>query len=278
MMPARPPSPFYGKAVLITGASSGLGAALARAFADAGARLILSARSGAALEEVARSCRGSGSDTLVVTCDVTVPQDCATAVESAIARFGGIDFVIACAGVGMWARFDTITDPAILKQVMDVNYGGLVNIVYHALPHLKSSRGLVVAISSVQGAVGVPYHTGYAASKHAVQGFCDSLRMELLGSGVDVLTVLAHWIRGTRLREQALGADGAPRGKSAHSHGSGAVEPDDMARAVVDAIRKRKRALFMPGKLRYLSWLSAIIPRLADRIIINRVEQEAARR
>jgi NAD(P)-dependent dehydrogenase (short-subunit alcohol dehydrogenase family) len=278
MSEAPPPRAFAGRSVLITGASSGLGAALAQSFAEAGARLTLFSRNGPALEVVARACQPGDSSPLVVTGDVTQPQDCAVAVESAVARFGGIDVVVACAGLGMWARFDSVDDPAILKQVMDVNYGGLVNITHQALPHLKSSRGILVAISSVQGTVGVPYHTGYAASKHAVQGFCNSLRMELRGSGVDILTVLAHWISGTRLREQALGPDGTPRGQSSHRHGSGAVPVENMARAVIRATLRRERALFVPRKLRYLSWLSAVAPALADRIIIHRVEKEASRK
>jgi short-subunit dehydrogenase len=268
--------PFKGVRVVVTGASSGLGASLAEAFAAAGAQLVMFARSAPALEEVAQRCRQAGADPLVVVGDVTEADDCRRLVEEALRCHGGIDVMVACAGVGMWARFDQIADPAVLKRVMEVNYGGLVNTAHHALTPLKASRGLLVAISSVQGVIGVPYHTGYAASKHAVQGFCNSLRMELRDSGVEVLTVLAHWISGTRMREQALGHDGAPRGKSSHRHGSGAVPVEVMTAAILKAVRKRERALFVPVKLRYLSWLAAIAPRLADRIIIGKVEKEAA--
>jgi short-subunit dehydrogenase len=136
---------------------------------------------------------------------------------------------------------------------------------------------MAVAISSIQGKVGVPFHSGYSASKHAVQGLCDSLRLELRGQGVQVLTVLAHWIRGTRMRERALGQDGAPRGATSASHGSSAIPVEDVTRAVLDAIRRRRRSCFVPAHLWLLACLSELAPGLADRIIVRAVEREARR-
>lgn len=271
-------SDFAGKVVVLTGASSGLGANLAEGFAAAGASLVLFARSADALESVAGRCRACGADVLVVVGDVTRAVDCARLVQAAVEHFGGIDVLVACAGIGMWAEFSELADPELLERVMAVNYGGVVKPAYYALGELRKRRGLFVAISSVQGIVGVPYHTGYAASKHAVQGFCNSLRTELDGSGVGVLTVLAHWISGTRMREQALGADGAPKGKSSHKHGKGAVPVETMAAEIIEAVRRRKRVIYVPGKLRYLHWVSAIAPQLADRIIIGKVRKEASRK
>lgn len=271
-------SSFRGKTVVITGASSGLGASLAEGFAVAGATPVLFARSAEALDAVAGRCRAAGAEPLVVPGDVTVARDCARLVERTLEAHGRIDVLVACAGIGMWSGFEELADPGILQRVMEVNYGGVVNSVFHALPLLKASRGLLVVVSSIQGLVGVPYHTGYSASKHALQGFCDSLRMELRGTGVDILTIQAHWISGTGLREQALGRDGHPMGKRSHSHGSGAVPVAEMTRAIIRSAGRRERVLFMPAKLRYLSWLSAIAPGLADRIIIGKVEKEASRK
>lgn len=267
-----------GATVIVTGASSGVGASLAEAFASAGANAVLFARSREGLEEVARRCRRvGGGDALVVVGDVTAPQDCAALIRRTIERFGRLDVLVACAGIGMWARFDEIEDPRILHRIMDVNYGGVVNTFFHALPHIEESGGMLVAISSVQGKFGVPYRSGYAASKHAVQGFCDSLRMELRGTGVGVLTVLAHWLRGTRLREQALGKDGRPRGRDAPAHGSDAVPVAEMTRIVVEAVRTRKRAVFVPARLRFLSWLAELAPALADRLVSWKIERQASR-
>lgn len=269
---------FEGKTVIVTGASSGLGASLAEAFAVGGANVILFGRTKAGLERVARRCQAVRGEARVVVGDVTVQEDCADLIYRSFEAFGQIDIVVACAGIGMWARFDELPDPGVLKGVMDVNYGGLVNVAFHALPYLRRSGGILVAISSVQGKIGVPYHSGYAASKHAVQGFCDSLRMEIEQTGVDVLTVLPHWIQGTLLRKHALGRDGQAVGDSARDHGSGAVPLEEATRAILKAVARRKRMVFVPGWLRALSWLGELMPSVADRLISRRVDREGERR
>lgn len=268
--------PLSGKVAVLTGASSGLGGALARALADAGARTVLFSRSEDRLRDVASRCATAGAEPLVVLGDVTVPDACRELVERTVDRFGGLDLLVACAGVSMWARFDEIRDLSVLRRIMEVNYLGLVHAAHFALPHLKESGGMLVAISSIQGKVGVPHHTGYAASKHAVQGFCDSLRMELRESGVDVLTVLPHWIRGTRLRRRAFSGDGGRRGDAAPTHGPGAVPVDRVAAKVIEAVRKRKRSVTVPPWLRLLPLLSEALPGLVERLVAGRVEEEDA--
>lgn len=271
-----PPTSFREKVVALTGASSGLGAALARALSKEGARLALFARSEDRLREVAAGCAVAGVDPLVVAGDVVDPDDCRELADRTAERFGRLDHLIACAGVGMWARFDEVRELSIFRRIMEVNYLGLVHSAAFALPHLKRSRGMLVAISSLQGKVGVPFHTGYAASKHAVQGFCDSLRMELRGTGVDVLTVLPTWIRDTRLRERAFAAGGAPRGEGSPRHGSGALALEEVVGAVLKAIDRRERILFLPRRYRYLACLESLAPGLVDRLVVGRVRREAA--
>jgi len=265
-----------GRVVLVTGASSGVGAALARAFAGAGADVALFARNAADLERVADTCREAGSEALVVPGDVTRPADCAALVERTVERFGRIDTVVAAAGLGMWARFDELADTDVIRRLLDVNVLGVANVFLSALPHVRASRGLLVAISSVQGVVGVPGRSGYAASKHALQGLCDSLRIELQGSGVGVSTVIAHWVRGTNLRARALGPDGAPRGTAAPHRSRSAIDVDTLTRAVLAAVRGRKRRVFVPGYLRLLPLLAVVAPGLADRIVAGRMTREGA--
>ena len=200
------------KTVVITGASAGLGATLAVECAQQGARLVLLARNAERLEAVARECEQLGSEVLTVVGDVAIAEDGRRLVEAAIERFGSIDYLIANAGVSMWTEFAAIEDVTLFRKLMEVNYLGAVHCVHPALPHLKKSKGLFVAISSIQGQVGVPLHTGYSASKHALQGFCDALRMEVAESGVGAMTVLLHWLKGTELRQRALGKDGKALG------------------------------------------------------------------
>jgi NAD(P)-dependent dehydrogenase (short-subunit alcohol dehydrogenase family) len=265
-----------GRVVLITGASSGVGAALARAFAAAGADVALFARNEADLERVADACRETGREALVVPGDVTRPADCAALVERTIDRFGRIDTVVASAGLGMWARFDELADTGVIRRLLEVNVLGVANVFLSALPHVRASRGMLVAISSVQGVVGVPGRSGYAASKHALQGLCDSLRSELQGSGVGVSTIIAHWVRGTNLRARALGPDGAPRGTAAPHRSRSAIDVDTLTHAVLAAVRGRKRRVFVPGYLRLLPLLAVVAPGLADRIVAGRMTREGA--
>lgn len=276
MTTTAPPGPFDGRVVLITGASSGVGAALARAFAAAGADVALLARSEADLERVADACRRMGREALTVTGDVTRPEDCAALVERTHERFGRIDTVVASAGLGMWARFEELTDTSVLQRLFDVNVVGVANVFLSALPFVRASGGMLVAISSVQGVVGVPGRSGYVASKHALQGLCDSLRSELRGSGVDVLTVMAHWVRGTNLRARALGPDGSPRGTAAPHRSRSAIDVDELTRAVLAAVRGRKRRVFVPAYLGVLPLLAAIAPGVADRIVAGRMAREGA--
>lgn len=274
MSPGAGRRPLAGARLLVTGASSGVGAAVAEAAARDGARVALAARSIEALTAVAERCRSHGAEAIAIPADVTRAADCEALVAHAVEHLGGIDMLVCCAGLGMWARFGDLADDGVLQAVMDVNYWGVVRPTLHALPHLRDSRGMLVVVSSVQGRVGVPYHSGYAAAKHAVQGFCDTLRMEEREQGVAVLTVLAHWIRGTALRQRALGPDGRPRGASAPAHGGDAVAVDSVAGRILDAACRRRRQLHIPGYMRMLDLLAAVAPAAADRLISSRVARE----
>ena len=259
------------RSVVITGASSGLGAALAGAFARDGARLTLMARRADRLAEVAEGC---GADVETVEGDVTVPGHGERLVEAAVAAHGRIDCLIANAGVSMWAPFEEVSDLSLFRRLIEVNYLGAVHCVHPALPHLKTSRGQFVAISSIQGRVGVPRHTGYSASKHALQGFCDALRMELEGSGVNVLTVVLHWLGGTELREQAYAADGRPFGEGRRRASRDAIGLEETSAAILQAVNERRRELVMPWKLKALLAIRALRPRLADAIVRRAVNRQ----
>ena len=255
---------FCEKTVVITGASSGLGAALALTFAKLGANLVLFSRNGEKLKKIESSCRESGSETLVVTGDVTRPEDCKKLVSFSLSRFGTLDYLISNAGVSMWANFSEIEDISIFRKLVETNYLGAVYCVFYALPHLKLTKGFIVSISSIQGKIGVPSHTGYVASKHALQGFFESLRSELSGSGVDVLTVLPHWLMGTDLRSNAFGKDGKSIGSLKRKHNKESIDLQECCKKIINAIRKRKRELVIPAKLQLLPWLNLINPRIVE--------------
>ncbi len=262
------------KSVVITGASSGLGAALAEEFARLGARLTLFARTSEDLQVVAARCQALGVDTAAVVGDVTVGEDCRQLVATAVERHGAVDYLVANAGLSMWSNFDRVEDLDVFRQLAEVNYLGAVNCIHAALPDLRQSSGLIVAITSIQAKIGVPQHTGYVASKHALQGFCEALRLELLGTGVGVLTVLPHWLRGTQLRSNALGGGGHPIGPSSRKHSSESVTLEEASRAIVRAACKRQRSLVIPWKLKLLLWLNMVRPQWAEGFILRAMNKQ----
>lgn len=261
---------FRNKVAIITGASSGLGAALSLALAKRGAHLVLFARREAMLGETADRCRACGVRVVPVPGDVTRAEDCARLVDVAIAEFGRIDFLIANAGISMWARFDEVEDMGVFRKLMETNYLGLVYCAHAALPYMSASKGMLVGIASVQGKIGVPLHTGYAASKHAVLGFLKALQMEV--PDVHILTVLPHWLQGTNLRQGALGKDGAARGAASQRHTKEAIPVKKCCEAILTAMQKQKRELVIPWKLRTLPWLQLIHPKIVEWLVKRKMK------
>jgi NAD(P)-dependent dehydrogenase (short-subunit alcohol dehydrogenase family) len=261
---------FKGKRVIVTGASTGIGRDLAISLAGRGARVALAARSGDMLFELGTRCADAGGEALVVTTDVTDPEACRALVEKTADRFGGIDCVVNNAGLALRARFEDITDLTLFERIMQVNYLGAVYVTHFALPHIKKSQGLFVAISSITGVVGVPTRTAYAASKHAMQGFFDSLRIELYGTGVDVLVVSPGFVM-TGIRERALGADGNPLGKSPQNERPGDMPVAECVRQIVAAMEARQRDLVMLPRSRLTLALRALAPNLIDKRVARAI-------
>jgi NAD(P)-dependent dehydrogenase (short-subunit alcohol dehydrogenase family) len=197
-----------GKIVLITGASSGIGRATALRLASQGARVVLAARTAAALEDPAASITGAGGEALVVATDVSDPIQCERAVTAAVDHFGGLDILINSAGLSLRAYFDgTVLDA--MERVMRVNFFGTLYCTHFALPHIKERRGSLIAISSLTGKRGVPSYALYGASKAAVLGLYDSLRLELADDGVHVGVLTPGYV-DTPLRHNVLGPNGIP--------------------------------------------------------------------
>lgn len=257
--------PYAGKSVIITGASAGIGRRLAEVLASQGARLTLAARSEEALGEVAARCRELGGEALAVPTDVSDPDACERLVRAAVEAHGGVDVLVNNAGISMWARFDEITDLTLFERIMRINYLGSVYCTYHALPHLKRANGQIVAVSSLTGKAGVPTRTAYAASKHAMQGFFDSLRVELRNTGVDILVVSPGFV-ATEVRDRAVGPDGRPLTGSPRDESRGNMSVERCVDLIVDAMEKRKRDLVMTAQGRAGVALRLIAPAVVDRM------------
>lgn len=255
---------FARRTVVVTGASSGIGRAICLELSPERPNLVLAARDAARLEEVAGECRAKGAEVLVVPTDVTSEGACRNLIERTVERFGGIDVLVANAGRTMWARLDEMKDLSLYEDLMRTNYLGAVYLTFHALPHLKKSRGRIAVVSSVAGLTGVPERTGYAATKHALFGFFESLRIELQGTGVTV-TVAAPDFVVSDIHRHAIGADGKPLGMSPLREGK-IMTADECARRILRAVEKRQRLVITSFRGRLGRWARLVAPSLIDAV------------
>jgi short-subunit dehydrogenase len=262
---------YAGKVVVVTGASQGIGKALCLELAPQRPRLVLAARAASALEAVAEEGRARGAETLVVPTDVSDEAACRALVKKTVERFHGVDVLVNNAGMGMLARFEDVTDLSLYERLMRVNYLGSVYPTFYALPHLKESRGQIVAVSSLVGLTGVPMRTAYAATKHAQMGFFDSLRVELRETGVSV-TVIAPYFVQSEIRRRSPGPDGRTVEASPVKEGE-IMSAEECARRMVRAMERRQRMLVMSFKGRLGRWVKLVAPGLVDRMVAEAVRK-----
>jgi NAD(P)-dependent dehydrogenase (short-subunit alcohol dehydrogenase family) len=264
---------FRGKAVVITGAAGGLGRSLCLHFAAAGARVAALDRDPTGLQRLRDDLAARGWSLTTERCDVTDAAACTAALQSVRARIGRIDVLVNNAGIAhRSALADTRLD--VIRRVMDVNFFGAVHCTQAALADLRAQRGLVIVISSVAGFSPLIGRTAYAASKHALHGFFDSLRTELADDGVDVLLVCPAFI-DTGIDRAALGGDGRPAAQARQTTGRQA-SPDEVAQAIVGAALRGKR-LLRHGRTAHLAWwLSRLWPSAYAALMTRRLRAEIA--
>ena len=268
---------FREKAVVVTGASSGIGKALVLRLADEGAWLTLAARDAQRLDALAIECQRRGGKAIAVPTDVADEAQCQTLIQRTQEAYGRIDMVVNNAGMDVVSKLEDLPDLHLFKQVLDVNFYGTVYCTYYALPCLKKTSGRIVNISSLGGVLAIPFNTSYVASKFAVIGFSDSLRMELTKAGVSVTVICPYWVV-TEFHERYLDKDGRAKGPSGRAvYTEKTMTADQCARIVLSAARRRKREVLMgPGLLGVL--LKLIAPNMVDRIAIDAVLRPVAKR
>lgn len=247
--------------VWITGASAGIGAAIARAYAAGGARVILSARRLGALNETRARCEALGAASVVVLpLDLAQPDTHAAAVQTVLTEFGRIDVLVNNAGISQrsLAR-ETVLD--VDRKLMEVNFIGTVSLTKAVLPVMtRQGTGHIATVTSLVGHIGTPMRSAYAASKHALHGFFDSLRAEVWQDGIAVTLVCPGFIR-TDVSVNALAGDGSAHGimDRGQKHG---MDPDDCAKKIVRGLRKRKAEVWVGGKEVFAVWIERFCPPL----------------
>lgn len=258
---------FCGKIVVVTGASSGIGLALAQAAATAGAKVVLAARSADKIEAYAAELPFA----IAVKCDVSVEGDCKNLIERTIEAYGGVDVLINNAGISMRASFDDV-DLAVLHQLMDTNFWGTVYCTKYALPHLLASRGSVVGVSSVAGFHGLPGRTGYSASKFAMIGFLETIRVENIKRGLHVM-IAAPGFTQSNVRFAALTADGSAQGASPRAEGK-MVSAEEVAAKILRGVARRRRQLLMDFDGKATRILKFFAPSLLDKLYYKHMASE----
>ena len=265
------------KTIIITGASDGIGAEMARQLAHthgSDVALVLAARTQAQLQAVAAQCTPHGAQVLVVRTDVSDPLQCRALIKRSVERFGRIDALINNAGVSAQALFEDVKTEDLIwyENLMRVNLWGSVWCTHAALPHLKSSHGHLVAVSSLAGLVGVPGRTAYSATKFAMAGFFEALRAELKNSGVSVTTAYPGVV-ATNIRYRGLNAAGVAAGSSGLKEDD-AMPVEECARLILDGMQRRRREVVMSTKGKLGRFIKLLAPGLVENMALAALKDE----
>ena len=265
---------YKDKVVVVTGAASGIGAAICQRFAVAGAKIGLLDMDEVGVTAAADRLKGIGADAVGIQCDVANEAQCLAAVGAVIKRFGGVDLLVNNAGITQRSAF-VDTKISVYRKVMDVNFYGSLNCTRAAIDSLIERQGSIIVIESLAGLTPLLGRTGYCASKHALHGFFTSLRSELRDSGVHIMLVCPGFVN-TNLQTRALGGDGRVT-----AHPQSVVGKPTSAEKVAEAIyqgalHKRNLLVLTPvGKLAY--WISRLAPVLYERLMARQVKAELER-
>ena len=257
---------FENKVVLITGATSGIGKALAIDFLSKGAKVAICSRNADTL--LSFSTEINSNNLLTVQADVSNEEDCKKFIEKSMNAFHAIDILINNAGISMRAMFQEV-DLSVLKQSMDINFWGTVYCTKYALPYILKSKGSILGISSIAGYKGLPCRTGYSSSKFAMQGFLESLRIELLKTGVNVMWVSPGFV-STNIRNTALNASGSETPLNENK----LMSAEKCASIILKGIEKRKRTIIMSTQGKLTVWINKFFPSFVDKQVYTHFANE----
>lgn len=269
---AHLPKSLANKTVVITGASSGIGEFTAYSFAEENCNLVLAARNIEALNRVAAKCKSLGAaNVLTVVCDVSNEAACEQLIKKAVEQFETIHVLVNNAGISMRAILAEC-DLKVIQQVMDINFWGTVYCTKFALPYLLETKGSVISVSSVSGLVGLPGRTGYSASKYAIAGFMQSLRIETLLKGLHVGIVYPGYT-ASNIRNTALNKTGDSQAESPLDE-SKLMHPSVVAASIVKLVKLRKRQKILTLQGHLANFINRFFPNWVDWMVFKIVSKE----
>lgn len=261
---------FTDKVIIVTGASSGIGLATAKLFASMNAKVVMAARSFDKLEAI-RAEMPDPDKVLCVKTDVSVEEDCKNLIQQTVESFGRIDILVNNAGISMRAMFIDL-DLDVVRRLMDTNFWGTVYCTKYALPYLLESKGSVVGVISTAGYLGLPGRTGYSASKFAIRGFLNTLRVEHRYDGLHVM-VFAPGFTASNIRNVALLADGTPQGMTPRNE-ENMMTAERVAQRMAYGLRVRKNELLLTPVGKITKFFTFALPRFVEWCEYNMMAKE----
>ncbi|MEA3495213.1 MAG: SDR family oxidoreductase [Bacteroidota bacterium] len=262
---------FANEVVIITGASSGIGKACAFEFANEGAKVVLAARRENELKKVENQIKKLGGEAISIKTDVKKIEDCKNLIDKTIEKYGQVNVLINNAGISMRATFEDLK-LEVIKELMDTNFYGAVYCTKFALPYLLKQKGTVIGISSISGLTPLPGRTAYSASKHAMVGFLNTLRLENKKKGLNVLIVHPGFTT-SNIRNTALNKNGKPQKETPRNEDE-MMSAERVAQIIAKATLKRERDLILTPQGKLVVWLHKNFPGITDRIILNEMVKE----
>ena len=262
---------YQGKVVVVTGASSGIGKAIAIDLAHRGATVVLGARREEKLKEVVDAIEHSGGEAVYYVMDVTKESDCEKFIDFAIAQFGKLDILICNAGISMPANFEEV-EMEVLHRLMNVNFWGVTYCTKYALPYLLESKGNLVGVSSVAGIHGLPGRTGYSASKYALVGFLETIRIENLKKQLHVMIAVPGFT-ASNIRFTALTADGSEQGYTPRNEDK-MMTSERAATLIANGIQRKKRYLYMDFEGKAVAFIKKFSTKWLDKIFYKTMAKE----
>ncbi len=259
------------KVVIITGCSSGIGKSLAYAFAEIGSKVVMASRNESKLKEIEKEITCLGQVAYALAIDVSKEDDCRRLIEFTVEKFGRIDILINNAGISMRATFKKLK-LEVIHTMINTNFWGTVYCTKYALPYLLKSKGSVVGVSSIAGFQGIPCRTGYSASKYAMQGFLETLRIEHLHDGLHVM-IACPGFTSTNIRKNALNEDGLIQSESPRNE-SKMMSSQKVAQLIIKGIKRRKRTLVITATGKMIIFLNKMFPCFVDKQIYRNMANE----
>ena len=262
---------FQNKVLIITGASSGIGLATAFEAFVKNAKVVFAARNLDAVKSELQKKNIASEKYLLVKTDVAIESDCKNLIEQTIQKFGGIDILINNAGISMRAAFEDV-ELEVIKKLMDVNFWGTVYCCKYALPYLIKSKGSIAGVSSVAGFKGLPGRTGYSSSKFAMNGFLETLRLELFEKNVSV-SIICPGYTSSNIRNTAMNKEGKSQNESPLEE-SKLMSAEAVAKEILSAIENKKKfkVLTLMGNATF--WLNKFFPKFIDRQALKLIKKE----